>query len=405
MLKSDLLELISCGEGAKVEFKTDDARPESMAKEIVSFANMNGGHILIGVEDDGRIIGLQKENLQSWIMDVVVGRHIHPVILPDYEEISIDNVKVAVVNVPRGVAKPYVLRHNDREDIYIRYGDTCHLATREQAARLFDVGGLFSTEELPVYGSQLGELDKRRYMEYFQKTLREAPMESLQEILVNRSFLVGEEGVLNCSIFAYALFAKQPGRRLPQAVARLTVYPGEEKDYNTNFDKTLDVPFLEFCGESPKNDVIEPALHERLISLIEPYVSEDTLSHGTRTRKWDYPEETIRELIINALTHRDWTKQNYVRVVVYKNRMEVTSPGALPNGMTIEKIKSGAQLLRNPRLVRIFREYNYLEDQGLGIRHKVIPLMREHNNSEPEFEAAEDYFKVTLWKQNPQSTA
>ena len=399
MLKSDLLALINQGEGAKVEFKTDDVRPESMAKEIVSFANMNGGYILIGVEDGGgKIVGVQRENLQAWLMDTVIGRHVHPAILPDYEEVAIDDASVAVVKIPRGVAKPYVLRHNEREDIYVRYGDTCQLATREQVVRLFDASGLLSAEELPVYGSRLDELDARRCAEYFQRILGESPMENQREILVNRSFLVGDESPQSCSIFAYALFAKPPGRRVPQAVARLTVYPGEDKDYDTAFDKVLDVPFLEFRGEISGNDVIEPALHERLLDLVEPYISEDKLPRGTRIREWDYPREAVRELIVNALIHRDWTKQNYVRVVVYKNRMEIVSPGALPNGMTVEKIKSGAQLLRNPRLVRIFREYGYLEDQGLGIRRKVIPLMKKHNDSEPQFESTEDFFKVTLRK-------
>ena len=399
MLKSDLLALIRQGEGAKIEFKTDDVRPESMAKEIVSFANMNGGHILIGVEDGGgKIVGVRRDNLQAWMMDTVIGRHVHPAILPDYEEVAIDDASVAVVKIPRGVAKPYVLRHNEREDIYVRYGDTCQLATREQVVRLFDASGLLSAEELPVYGSRLDELDARRYAEYFQRILGESPMENQREILVNRSFLVGDESPQSCSIFAYALFAKPPGRRVPQAVARLTVYPGEDKDYDTAFDKVLDVPFLEFRGEISGNDVIEPALHERLLDLVEPYISEDKLPRGTRIREWDYPREAVRELIVNALIHRDWTKQNYVRVVVYKNRMEIVSPGALPNGMTVEKIKSGAQLLRNPRLVRIFREYGYLEDQGLGIRRKVIPLMKKHNDSEPQFESTEDFFKVTLRK-------
>jgi len=396
MLKSELLELISRGEGAKVEFKTDGVRPESMAREIVSFANMNGGHILIGVDDGGEIVGVRKENLQAWMMDTVIGRHVHPAVLPDYEEVAIGDVKVAVVTIPRGIAKPHVLQHNDREDVYVRYGDTCQLATREQVARLFDSGGLLSAEELPVYGSHIGELDARRRMEYFQRVLGEAA-ENQEELLINRSFLVGDDAPPSCSIFAHALFAKQPGRRLPQAVARITVYAGDDKDYDTAFDKVVDAAYLEYRGELP-GDVIEPALHERVLELVKPYISEDKVPSGTRIREWDYPREAVRELIVNALTHRDWTKQNYVRVVVYNNRMEVTSPGALPNGMTVAKIKSGAQLLRNPRLVRIFREYGYLEDQGIGIRRKVIPLMRAHNDSEPVFDAADDSFTVTLQK-------
>ena len=125
----------------------------------------------------------------------------------------------------------------------------------------------------------------------------------------------------------------------------------------------------------------------------------------SRRRVWDYPFEAIRELLINAFIHRDWTKQNYVRVIVYNNRMEITSPGSLPNGMTTEKIRSGAQLQRNPSSVRIFRDYGYVEDQGIGIRRKVIPLMQQHNEREPDFEVTEDHFKVTLWKKHSRPSA
>ena len=105
--------------------------------------------------------------------------------------------------------------------------------------------------------------------------------------------------------------------------------------------------------------------------------------------------------MINALMHRDWTKQDCVRVVVYSDRLEVISPGALPNGLTVESIKRGASDPRNPVMVRVFGRYGYLEAQGMGIRLKVIPLMREHNGCDPEFEATEQYFKVTLCKRQP----
>ena len=90
MLPSELLTRLNQEEGAKLEFKRDDVRPETMAKEIVTFANMNGGIILVGVEDDGAISGIHRENLQAWLMDTVIGRHVHPFVLPDYEETAID---------------------------------------------------------------------------------------------------------------------------------------------------------------------------------------------------------------------------------------------------------------------------------------------------------------------------
>ena len=398
MLISDLLELTNQTEGAKLEFKRDDERPETFAKEIVAFANMNGGIVLVGVENDGSISGIQRDNLQEWLMDTVIGRYVHPFILPDYEEISVEGKRVAVVKIPQGNSKPYVLKHKDRQDIYVRYGNTSQLAGREQQARLFDLGGLLSAEKFPVYGSSVSDLDEHRYKEYFRDILIQSPDEDLQEMMINHSFLVGDVTPLACSYFAYALFAKKPQLRLPQAGIRLSVYDGKDKDYNTIYDKILDAPLLERRGSGGAQDPIEPALHERVSTLIQSYISNETLQGMSRRRVWDYPFEAIRELLINAFIHRDWTKQNYVRVVVYNNRMEITSPGTLPNGMTTERIRSGAQLQRNPSSVRIFRDYGYVEDQGIGIRRKVIPLMQQHNEREPDFEVTEDHFKVTLWK-------
>ena len=400
MLKSYLLELIQQGEGAKLEFKRDDVRAEALAKEIVAFSNMNGGQILLGVEDDKQISGIQKENLQEWLMDTVIRKYLYPSIIPDYEEVAFENKKVAVVTIPQGNAKPYVLKHNDREDIFMRFSNTCQLATRDQTARLFDAGGLVSAERFPVYGSRIAELDSRRYQEYFNNILGETSKSEIQSLLEQRSFLVGEQKPLNCSYFAYAMFAKSPQLRLPQAGVRVTIYPTADKDYDTSFDEIIDLPLVELKGEMTGKEVIEPSLHEKVISLLQPFISRENLQGMTRKRFWDYPVEVLRELCVNAFIHRDLTKQDYVRVVVYSDRLEIKSPGALPNGLTVEKIRYGEKIPRNPVCIRIFREYGYLENQGMGIRRKVIPLMKEKNGNEPDFEATADHFKVTLWKKS-----
>ena len=137
MLKTEFKEILENGENSGIEFKRDDIRPKQLAKEIVALANLQGGHIFLGVEDNGEISGITREYLKLWIMDTVCARYVHPVIVPFYEEMRIDNTKkVAVLTVGEGIAKPYVLRHNDREDIYIRLGSTSRLATREQSARV-----------------------------------------------------------------------------------------------------------------------------------------------------------------------------------------------------------------------------------------------------------------------------
>jgi len=407
MLKTQITEIIAAGENAKTEFKRDDARPERLAREIVSFANMNGGRILLGVEDDGTISGIRRKNPQAWLMDTVIGRYVAPPVVPDYEEVVMDDGRVAVVDVPMGAAKPYAVRRGDKLDYYLRLGNTCQLASREQLARLFESGGLVSVEKMPVYGSAMHELDMRRLREYFRKILGEDEIADWRRKLLYRDLLVkvdGDEETVYCSFAAYALFALQPKRRLPQAGLRLLVFPGADMDYNANLDEVLDIPFVGL-GKQERGKFIEQSLPNRALSYLQPHISEERLTGATRRRHWDYPPEVIRELLVNAFAHRDWTKQNDARLVVYNDRMEITSPGALPNGMSVEKIKEGQQAPRNTNMVRILRDYGLMDDRGMGIRRKVIPLMREHNDSEPEFEAAEDYFKVTLRKRRTKPPA
>jgi ATP-dependent DNA helicase RecG len=154
MIKTELLETIANGENSGVEFKLDDVRPEQLAKEVVALANLQGGRILLGVADDGAILGIQRENLELWVMDTVFGRYVHPMIIPFYEEIRLDDGKrVAIVSFPQGISKPYVLRNNNREDVYVRIGSVSRLATREQQARLYAMGGLLHPEIMPVPGT------------------------------------------------------------------------------------------------------------------------------------------------------------------------------------------------------------------------------------------------------------
>jgi ATP-dependent DNA helicase RecG len=142
MLKSEVLEIISNGENSGIEFLRDDIRPEQLAKELVALVNFQGGRILLGVEDDGTISGIQRENAEEWVMNVVHDK-VHPPILPCYEKVNIDDERyVAVLTLSIGISKPYIVRHSGREDIYIRVGSTSQIATREQQMRLWSGVGI-----------------------------------------------------------------------------------------------------------------------------------------------------------------------------------------------------------------------------------------------------------------------
>ena len=291
MTRSDLLELIGHGENSGVEFKSDDVRPEQLAKEVVALINFQGGRILLGVEDDGTITGIRRGDLERWVMDTVFGRKVHPMILPFYEEIQVDDQRrvavvsvtqdtvfgrkvhpmilpfyeeiqvddqrrVAVVSVTQGATKPYVVRHNDREDIYVRAGSTSRLATREQQARLFAIGGMIHAELLPVSGSGFHDLSKERLEDYLTAIVGDEELptsgEAWGERLCGLGFMTErQDGLPVCTIAGLVLFGHRPRRLLRQAGIRWMAFKGGEKAYDALDDRMIDGPLVALRRSAP----------------------------------------------------------------------------------------------------------------------------------------------------------
>ncbi|MCY4049958.1 MAG: putative DNA binding domain-containing protein [Gammaproteobacteria bacterium] len=408
--KAELLELISHGENSGVEFKRDDVRPEQLAKEIVAFANFQGGQVLLGVDDDGSICGIQRENLEHWLVDTVFSRYIHPQIIPYYKEIRIsENQHVAVITISTGVTKPYVVRQRDREDIYIRVGSTSRLATREQQARLFASGGMLYAEKLPVSGSGLSDLSQDRLKDYLLSIVgeNEVPDNSKgwHTLLSKLGFMTESETGAPpvCTIAGLILFGLSPRRLLPNAGIRWMAFAGKEKSYKSLEDRLFDEPLVPIRG-SPSGvggHILENGLLESLFMAMRPFVSEelDNLDDSLRRqRSWAYPLEALRESVINAVVHRDWTRYEEIEVVRYADCLSVLSPGALQNSMTVEKMIAGQRSPRNNLIVSVLRDYGYVDSRGMGVRSKIIPLLLENNGTVPEFEATEDYLKTVMYQ-------
>ncbi|WP_291994137.1 RNA-binding domain-containing protein [Candidatus Accumulibacter sp. ACC003] len=407
MLKSELLEIVANRENSGVEFKRDDLRPEQLAKEIVALLNFQGGKLLLGVEDDGTISGIQRANLETWVMDTVFGRYVHPLTLPFYEEILLDDgQRVAVISLTQGSAKPYVVRSNNREEIYIRVGSTSRLATREQQARLFESGGLLHAEGLPVSGTNQDDLDQARLTDYLVNIAGDhvAPQsaEDWEQRLTGLGFMVPRpDGPAACTIAGLVLFGRSPRRGLRHAGVRWMSFAGNTKEYQAQDDTTLDGPLLALWEGRPGagRNIVEDGLLERLLDRMRPFISEESseINEGLRRESsYRYASDAVREALLNALVHRDWTRSMEVEVINYADRLEVTSPGALQNSMTIEKMLAGQRSPRNPIIVEIMRDYGYVDARGMGVRRKIVPLTRDHAGKEARFDLTDDYLRVVL---------
>lgn len=404
MLKTELLEIIANGENSGVEFKRDDIRSEQLAKEIVALVNFQGGQIILGVEDNGTISGLSRPNAEEWVMNVVRDK-IHPQILPFYEKIKIDDgVFVAIITFPLGISKPYVLRDRGEEKVFIRIGSTSQLATREQQMRLFELGGMLHTEVLPVARTNSDCLDRSRLENYLSDILQDPDIPKADDDweirLAGLGFLNEPNGL--CSVAGLLLFGKNPRQYLKQAGLRVFAFDGEDKEYKANLDLIIGAPLVGRWDvtESVKQ-LIDNGLIENFIEQVKPFITQevDEIDEDFRRElEWFYPSGAVREALINALAHRDWTRFVDIEVGIYSDRLEVISPGALQNSMTVDKMVLGQRSPRNPVIMEVLRDYGYVDARGMGVRTKMIPLMRKFNHCDPVFELTDDYLKTILFR-------
>ena len=408
MLKAELLEIIANGENSGVEFKRDDIRPEQLAREVVALANLDGGRILLGVEDSGEITGIKSKDLSEWVLNSFRDK-VHPLIIPFYEEVKVDDSRaVAVISVSAGLSKPYVVRHNGREDIYVRMFDRSELASREQRLRLFESSSLLHIEAMPVAGTSIKHLDRERLHFYLTSIIQDTDTPDLSdtgkwtERLLGLGLMAQDNmGNVTCSVAGLVCFGINPRDILRQSGIRVMSFSSTDFTYQADLDVVIKGPMVAryHSDKAGGRELIDDGIVEKFSQVLYPFVTmeSDTINESmVREKKWHYPWEAIREALVNALVHRDWTRSADIQVRNFSDRIEIESPGKLQNSMTVEKIIAGQRSPRNPLIVEIMKDFGYADSRGMGVRTKLIPLMRAHNGCEPIFTATDDYLKVTL---------
>ena len=394
---TELLEIISNGENSGVEFKRDVLQNYDLAKELVAFSNLRGGIVLLGVEDDGSISGITRDDIEGWVMTACRDK-IRPAIIPFFEIIrDVEPGKdVAVVRVTTGF-DVHSVWHNNGSRYYIRVGTQSREATPEELARLFQQRGSIRAELRPVSGATLEDLDRRRLRDYFNR-VRQQPVPADTDEAAWRSLLINteimsEEGV---TVGGMLLFGNTPSRFLPQSGIDAAAFPGIEKDYAARERSALRgsmTPLIGADGRLVENGLVEQALDfvRRNITVTA------TVENGRRTEKSTYPSDVLREGIVNALIHRDYLLSSTdIELALYSDRLEIISPGRLPNGITPDRMRTGCRSARNQLIKDVMRDYRYLEHMGMGVPFKIIRGMVAHNGKEPELIAEDERFTLRL---------
>lgn len=402
MTKTGLLELIKNGENSGIEFKRDTIDNRALAKELVAFANLRGGGVILGIDDDGSVAGITRDRLEEWVMTTCRDK-IRPELIPYYEIIrDVEPGKdVAVVQVDRGWAAHHVW-HNNHRTYNIRAGTQSREASAEELERLFQQRGAFRLEVRSVSGSSADDFDYRRLNDYFQRIRsQETPgmddTDAWQNLLVNTAFLVEEDDTSPATVAGMLLFCANPNRFLPQAGIDAVAYPGKEKDYAAKERLAIRGPMTALFG---REGLVENGLVEQAVEFTKrnTEVSAGLADGARREERWAYPEEAIREAIVNALVHRDYLLSGTtVELSIYEDRLEVISPGRLPNGITPQRMITGCRSARNQLLKDVMRDYGYLEHMGMGVPRKIVKEMQKHNGTSPDLIEDEERFMVRLW--------
>ncbi len=405
MNRTELMELIRNDESSGVEFKRDDVHPQSLAKEIASLANLEGGYILLGVEKDGTVTGLTRPDIEEWIMNIC-SNNIRPPIIPYFEIVVWEgDKKIGVITIPEDSPdKPYKALRGSQWVTFVRIGSTSREASREQEQRLYQASGVLRYDIKPAPGSSLKDMDMNRLTNYFrdirgQDCPEQEEIEQWETLLINTEIMVESRDKAIPTVGGILLFGKNPNRYLPQAGISAVAYPGAEKDYEAVERKTIRGPIVaRLAGEE---DIVDTGLVERAIEFVRRNTrSKSYLVQGRHIDKPDYPEEVIRETIVNAIAHRDYTIGGTdIELSIYRDRLEVISPGRLPNTVTVERMKAGCRVSRNELIKEVLRDYHYVEATGLGVPRKIIAGMLEHNGIEPDLIEDEYSFTVRLWRE------
>ena len=402
MNQADLLELVAHGENSRVEFKRDDVRPERLARELSALLNFEGGCILLGVEDDRSITGLtrHRDEAEQWVMNVA-RENIRPAFIPTWSCVALEDGKtVAVVELPADAPeKPYKARVGKAWQAYVRVGTTVREATYAEEARLYQAAQHVRFDIRPVRGTDLDSLNLERLQNYLRVVQRRdapplADRAGWEQLLANLDLFAD-----GCATGAgLLLFGTNPNRRLPQAGITAAAFPGAEKSYDTVDEMVIRGPLVSTL--SPRKKVLERGVIDQATDFVVRNMGTAAwLEGGRRRRKKALPNEAVREAVVNAVTHRDYLlMQTDIEISLYADRLEVISPGRLPNGVTVPKMREGVRAARNELLKEILRDYGYIEHLGMGVRRKIIEAMRAHNGTEVDLEEEDARFVVRLWK-------
>ena len=378
METTELIEILARDEDSRHQFKANVTNEVSLASEMLAFSNTQGGMIVIGANDDGTISGLTRDDMGrlSNLVSNTASQQVRPPINPVTENLSMDGGLVMVVHIQEGISKPYMDKNGV---IWVKSGADKRKATsREEIQRMYQSAALIHGDEIPS-GIPVSDINEPLFSSFYEAEFEEPLTEQdipLSQLLNNLNLAKGD--ILN--IAGALLFANNVQYRLPAFIVKCVTYPGVAVDEGEYLDSQDVTGTLRQVFDDGQGFVL------RHIRRVQGEQGVNSLG------ELEVPKIVFEELIANALIHRDYFVTAPVRVFIFSDRIEIISPGHLPNNLTIENIKNGNSNIRNPILASFATKLLPYRGLGNGIRRAI--------KAYPEINFDDDrdgnMFKVTI---------
>ncbi len=351
---TELLEKIYLGEDATIEFKRALPHRNSLADEIAAFANARGGVILIGVNDDGEIIGVDRHALDTAEKTVIeiCADSIEPIVLIFTEKLRIDDKNLLKIEVPRSL-----FVHKTANGYFMRQGSSKREMPTEQLARLFQTRSqarIIAFDEQFVPNTHKETLREPLYQRFLTEG---APEDEIDDLLLKRRLLVKDGGQNRASVAGMLMCHEKPDDYLYNSFIQAVHYLSTEKDANYQLDAK------DFKGP----------LDQQIIDAFKFAQKYTAVAARKVIGRIDYPEYSMRavfEAIVNAVVHRDYSKTvSKIRLFMFDGRLELYSPGALANTVTVDNLRY-SQATRNELLARLLSEIRLDDDMERLVKRK-----------------------------------
>lgn len=372
-------EIIAKGENQEVELRESFHSAQDVSKAICALANTTGGLLFLGVSDDGEVIGL-KESLDKVQQKIAAANQsIYPTPLISVETCEVDGKNIIVAIIQRPADNSY---YTYQGAIYVRVGSTIRRLDGGTHLEFLRNRQILSFEESYDAVAKIENIDEAKIRSYLKMRKQEDYLDShtVKDFLIS-SRLASENGALKIKNSAILLFGKNPVLFYPQ----------------------IEIKLAQFSGKEPVNIISHQLIQEDLVNLIEQsaafvksHIRKAIKIKGVqREEVYEYPESVIREAIVNAVAHRDYFSNDSIQIYVFENRIEITNPGSLPQGLP-EELFGTISVQRNPIIYRFLRDMGYVEGLGTGIP-RMKNEMRNSGLYDPDFKFTESFFRVILY--------